>query len=61
MPKRWRRDQIQEDYSKDQWNDMYKDAEKNKKTGEIGDFNEFYNIVKHADDPDIIDWNKKNK
>jgi len=58
MPKNWRRDQIQETWTEEQWNQMCKDAESGKSTGEIGDWNEFYNTVKHADDPDIIEWNK---
>lgn len=58
MPKNWRRDQIQETWSEEQWNTMYKEAEDGKTTGEIGDFNEFYDTKKHKDDPDIIEWNR---
>ena len=61
MARRWRRDQIQEDYTDEQWVEMYKKAEKGKKTAEIDDWNELYDTIKHADDPDVIDWNNKNK
>lgn len=37
---------------------MYKDAEAGKTTGEISDFNEFYDTKKHKDDSDIIEWNQ---
>ena len=59
MPRRnWWRDKLRTDtYTEDGWNDMYKDAEKNKKTGDIGDFNDLYDTVKHKDDQDVKDWN----
>ena len=58
MAKKWRRDQIQKSWTEAQWNEMYKDAEDNKDTGEIKDWNELYDTVKHADDPDVVKWNK---
>ena len=57
MPRRWRRDQIQEDYTEEQWNEMYHKAETGETTEEIEDFNELYDTIKHADDPDVKDWN----
>ena len=58
MPKNWRRDQIQKSWTEKQWNDMYKDAESGKATGEIADWNKFYDTVKYKNDPDIVRWNK---
>ncbi len=37
---------------------MYKDAEAGKDTGEIADWNKFYDTVKYKNDPDIVRWNK---
>lgn len=61
MSRRWRKDQIQEDYTVEQWNEMYHKAESGEATEEIEDFNELYNTSKHADDPDVKAWNEAQK
>ena len=58
MGKKWRRDQIQKSWTAEQWNEMYKKAEKGETDAEIDDWNEFYNTVKHKDDSDAARWNK---
>ena len=58
MPRRWRRDQIQEDRTQEQWIEMYNKAEKGEQDEEIEDFNELYDTSKHKDDPDVKEWNE---
>jgi hypothetical protein len=61
MERKWRRDQIQETWTQEQWNEMYKKAESGETTNEIEDWNELYDTVKHADDPDVKSWNEAQK
>ena len=61
MERKWRRDQIQETWAQEQWNEMYHKAESGESTDEIENFNELYDTVKHADDQDVKDWNEAQK
>lgn len=58
MPKNWRRDQIQETYTQEEWNEMYSKAEAGEPDEVTKEWNKFYDTVTYADDPDIIEWNK---
>ena len=60
MPKRnWWRDKLRTTtFTEESWNEMYQKAEKGEESEEVKDWNELYNTVDHADDPDVIEWNK---
>ncbi len=60
MPRRnWWRDKLRTTtYTEESWNEMYKDAESGKSTGEISDWNELYNTKDHKDDSDVKEWNE---
>jgi hypothetical protein len=61
MARRWRKDQIQEDYTQEQWNEMHRKAASGELTDELTDWNELYNTGKHSDDADVKAWNEDQK
>ena len=55
MAKRFRRDQICEDYSQEEWNSLYSEAEAGERSGVIGEWNDCYS---DASDADVQDFNE---
>ena len=57
MSKDWRRDQIQETWTQEEWDTMCANAEAGNPDAETIEWNLFYNTLYSKNDPDVKKWN----